>query len=110
MALAMELMLNVWREACRHLAIADAFEHITELMDAVLAWARRGVVLRCGPATGHPLAPVIPPKGIWADVLAGPLLDGERPIGVLVAAVAPPRAFAAEHASLLGRLLEPCAV
>jgi hydrogenase-4 transcriptional activator len=157
MVLVMELMLDVWREACRHLAIADAFEHITALvgsrlpadvlvvrrvdadrrrletittgngqpkppgtvertectteqMDELLAWARRGVVFQCGPATAHPLARVMPPKGVWADVLAGPLLDGERPIGVLVAAVAPPRAFAAEHAILLGRLLEPCAV
>ncbi len=153
----MELMLNVWREACRHLAIEDAFEHITRLVgsrlpadvlllrridadrrrletisagngqprvpgavertectteqvDELLAWGRRGAVLRGGRPTGPPLAAVIAPRGIWADVLAGPLLDGERPIGVLVAAVAPPRQFAPEHESLLGRLLEPCAV
>src|SRR4026207_1536855 len=153
----MELLLDVWREACRHLAVEDAFEGIAELvgprvpadllvvrrvdperrrietvpsgrgereggasvertectaqqLDELLRWARRGAVLRCGPASRHPLGQMIAPRGIWADVIAGPLLDDERPIGLLVAAVASPRQFTADHEALLRRLLEPCAV
>ena len=153
----MELLLDVWREACRHLAVEDAFERIAALvgsrlpadvlvlrrvdperrrietvpagrggrtahagaertectaqqLDELLRWARRGAVLRCGPMTKQQLGQVIPPRGIWADVVAGPLLDDERVMGLLVAAVASPRQFTAEHEALVGRLLEPCAV
>src|SRR5262245_61288644 len=141
---SIEILLDVWREACRHLAVEDAFERIAALvgsrlpadllvvrrvdperrrietvpagqadrgsqgsvertectaqqLDELMRWARRGTVLRCGPLTKHPLAQVIAPRGIWADVMAGPLLDDERVNGLLVAAVAPPRRFTAEH-------------
>jgi hydrogenase-4 transcriptional activator len=154
---SIEILLDVWREACRHLAVEDAFERIAALvgsrlqadvlvvrrldterrrietvpagradrgsqgsvertectaqqLDELMRWARRGTVLRCGPLTKHPLAQVIAPRGIWADVIAGPLLDDERVIGLLVAAVGSPRQFTAEHESLLSRLLEPCSV
>ena len=153
----MELLLDVWREACRHLAVEDAFERIAELvgpripadllvvrrvdaerrrietvpagqgeregrasvertecsaqqLDELLRWARRGTMLRCGPPAKHPLVQVIAPRGIWGDVIAGPLLDDERLIGLLVAAVASPRQFTADHEALLRRLLEPCAM
>jgi transcriptional regulator with GAF, ATPase, and Fis domain len=153
----MELLLDVWREACRHLAVEDAFERIAELvgpripadllvvrrvdaerrrietvpagqgeregrpsvertecsaqqLDELLRWARRGTMLRCGPPAKHPLAQVMAPRGIWGDVIAGPLLDDERLIGLLVAAVASPRQFTADHEALLRRLLEPCAM
>jgi transcriptional regulator with GAF, ATPase, and Fis domain len=70
-------------------------------LEAVAAWAHTARVLR-GPPQG--LAGVLAAGEARGAVLAGPLLDGQRVIGVLVA-TGP--AFGAEHAAAFAQVLEP---
>ncbi|WP_420125250.1 sigma-54 interaction domain-containing protein [Longimicrobium sp.] len=72
-------------------------------LEALLAWGRGGAVLR-GALEGL-LGTVVPGGGRGA-ALAGPLLDGERMIGVLAATGG---AFRASHEGVFAQLLEPFA-
>jgi hydrogenase-4 transcriptional activator len=92
--------------ACRADVPAPAISR-TELsaaqMEALLAWGRGGTVLR-GPLDG--LLGMLVPGGGRGAALAGPLLDGERMIGVLAAVGG---AFRAAHEAEFAQLLEPFA-
>lgn len=72
-------------------------------LEALLAWGRGGTVMR-GALEGL-LGKVVPGGGRGA-ALAGPLLDGERMIGVLAATGG---AFRASHEGVFAQLLEPFA-
>lgn len=92
--------------ACNPDAPAPAISR-TELsaaqLEALLAWGRGGTVLR-GALDG--LLGTLVPGGGRGAALAGPLLDGERMIGVLAATGG---AFRASHAGVFAQLLEPFA-
>jgi hydrogenase-4 transcriptional activator len=92
--------------ACRPDAPAPALSR-TELspgqLEALVAWGRGGTVLRGG--RSGVLGTVVPGGGGRA-ALAGPLLDGDRMIGVLVAVGG---AFRVAHEELFAQLLEPFA-
>ncbi|HEU4882072.1 MAG TPA: sigma 54-interacting transcriptional regulator [Longimicrobium sp.] len=92
--------------ACRADAAPPAISR-TELsaaqLEALLAWGRGGTVLR-GALEG--LLGTLVPGGGRGAALAGPLLDGERMIGVLAAVGGD---FRATHESVFAQLLEPFA-
>jgi hydrogenase-4 transcriptional activator len=92
--------------ACRPDAPVPAISR-TELspvqLEALVAWGRGGTVLRGG--RSGVLGTVVPGAG-GRVALAGPLLDGDRMIGVLVAVGG---AFHAAHEELFAQLLEPFA-
>ncbi|HEX6367366.1 MAG TPA: sigma 54-interacting transcriptional regulator [Longimicrobium sp.] len=92
--------------ACRADAPAPALSR-TELsaaqLEALLAWGREGTVLRGG---RDGLLGTLVPGGGRGAALAGPLLDGERMIGVLAAVGG---AFRATHEGVFAQLLEPFA-
>jgi hydrogenase-4 transcriptional activator len=70
-------------------------------LDALVAWARAGEVMRSAP---RGLAGILAPGEARGEVLAGPLLDGERVIGALVA-LGP--SFRPEDAETFAQVLEP---
>jgi transcriptional regulator with GAF, ATPase, and Fis domain len=72
-------------------------------MAALLVWGRGGTVMR-GELTG--LLGMVVPGGGRGAALAGPLMDGERMIGVLAAVGG---AFRATHEGVFAQLLEPFA-
>jgi transcriptional regulator with GAF, ATPase, and Fis domain len=151
------LLLEVWREACRHIEIEESFARSAELLrhrlgfDAIwlrridlarggletvasvlarpeatpvaarselpahelerlLVWCRRGSVthLPAGRLAEH--VPGVVTPGLLGDVLAGPLLFEEGPVGVLALLARPPRTFRADQEPLLAALLEPFTV
>lgn len=156
-----ELLLDVWREACRHIRITESaaviarllrdrmpldqlfvrridlarsyLETLTvalaeprqalettraelsrEAMKELLAWCNRRQVFHCRSPDAGGFAESqglwLVPKGIDADVMAGPLADSTGPSGVLVMVAYPPRQFSAAHESMLEALLEPFSV
>ena len=152
------LLVDVWREACRHIEITELTETIatmlaehisvaqllvrridrerccletvamkaalegqpipearTEcrepLMQAVLAWCRRGKVSQRPQSGSSPSEwEGIVPSGLSGNVLAGPLGDRESPSGVLIVAAPPGCRFEDHHADLAQMLLEPFSV
>jgi DNA-binding NtrC family response regulator len=75
-------------------------------LEALLAWCRDGRVLhRRASAVGERLPGALPAE-VEGDVLLGPLRDGGAPLGLL-ALVAQPGRFSAEHAAVAAALLEP---
>ena len=79
-------------------------------LEALLAWCSDGRVLhRRAPALAERLPGALP-RDVEGDVLLGPLLDGETPIGLLALVARKPHAFAAEHVDVAAALLEPFGV
>jgi transcriptional regulator with GAF, ATPase, and Fis domain len=153
----MPLLLEVWREACRHIEIEQSLGRCTEALarrlplDAIwmrridasrgavetlatalcrpgeppaparselthrdlerlLAWCRRGQVAHLPASRFTERVPGVLDPGLTGDVLAGPLVGEEGPVGVVALLARPPRAFRAEHEPLLAALLEPFTV
>jgi transcriptional regulator with GAF, ATPase, and Fis domain len=76
-------------------------------LEALAAWCREGRVLhRRASGVAERLPGSLPP-GVEGDVLLGPLLDGETPIGLL--ALVGRRSFGSDHAAAARALLEPFA-
>ncbi|MGH7631885.1 MAG: sigma-54 interaction domain-containing protein, partial [Gemmatimonadales bacterium] len=81
-----------------------------ERLQALLAWCRQGTIRR-GEAGGRDsLLETVAPLDAQGGVMAGPLGDSERPLGLLVALADHPNRFNAEHEALLQSLLEPATV
>ncbi len=76
----------------------------------LLAWGRRGTVLRAGqPAADRTLLDLLNLAGA-ADLMAGPLADDEGVHGVFVASATRPQTFDSSHEPLVQALLEPLVV
>ncbi len=76
----------------------------------LLAWGRRGNVLRTGqPATDRALLDLLNLVGA-ADLMAGPLADDDGVHGVFVASATRPQTFDSSHEPLVKALLEPLVV
>jgi len=152
------LLLEVWREACRHIEIGQSTETIaamlarhipirqllvrridwdrstletvgivltsseqplaearTELAPdqrAVLEqWCRKGTIGGRGfDQEADPALAILIPGGVQGEVLAGPLGEAGRPVGVLLLVAAAGKTFEARHAELLKLLLEPFSI
>ncbi|MGA2064456.1 MAG: sigma-54 dependent transcriptional regulator [Thermoguttaceae bacterium] len=77
-------------------------------LETLLAWCRKGEVLRRGTESARSgLAATIVPPGIAAEVLAGPLGSPDSPAGVLILVARPPESFEPSHGRLFAALLEP---
>ena len=81
-----------------------------EQMRSLLDWCRGGSTLRGTARNGHPLLSLLIPAGVSSEVLAGPLVEDDRPIGVLLAIALRPVVFDDTHERLLALLLEPFTV
>jgi transcriptional regulator with GAF, ATPase, and Fis domain len=79
-------------------------------IEELLAWCRREEIAHALPAQLHKRLAGLIPAGVTADVLAGPLSDGEGPAGVVVLAALRGRKFDSGHERLLAALLEPLSV
>jgi transcriptional regulator with GAF, ATPase, and Fis domain len=148
-------MLELWREACRHIEIEESVQRIAPILlrelpvDALLvrridlhrpgietvgcavcgdasrpkntrtelssrelehlvSWCRMGEITH-GTALNAEV-PGLLPEGLVGDVLAGPLVSQDGPIGVVLLLTRTPRRFRAEDEELLKTLLEPFAV
>jgi transcriptional regulator with GAF, ATPase, and Fis domain len=78
-------------------------------LEALCAWCREGRVLhRRAPALAERLPGALP-REVQGDVLLGPLLDGETPLGLLALVASRPHVFTAEHVPVATALLEPFA-
>jgi transcriptional regulator with GAF, ATPase, and Fis domain len=77
--------------------------------NALLEWCRRGRVMVGSAGERGPLRPAVPdsPAGAF---LAGPLLRGDEPLGVLLLIASRGARFSAKHQRLAQDLLEPFAV
>jgi hydrogenase-4 transcriptional activator len=53
-------------------------------LEELLAWMRRGEVLATPDAQADTLARILVPSGLEGAALAGPLVDGDEPLGVIV--------------------------
>ena len=80
----------------------------TANMDEVLQWCREGQVAHRG-APGWADAPVeiLVPTGLRGDVLIGPLIAADGPVGGLIASALDSAAFDSLHAEIMESLLEP---
>jgi transcriptional regulator with GAF, ATPase, and Fis domain len=79
-------------------------------LERLLAWCRRSQIAHLPAARMQDRLPGLLAPGLEGDVLAGPLLGEEGPLGVVALLARPPRAFRQEHEELLAALLEPFAV
>jgi transcriptional regulator with GAF, ATPase, and Fis domain len=153
----MPLLLELWREACRHIEIEQSLDRIAPILlreipvdvllvrridlpragvetvacaacqdesppkiarsdltprelERLVSWCRRGEIAH-GP--GDELDAAVPgllPEGLAGDVLAGPLVSRDGPIGVVLLVARAPQSFRAEHEALLSTLIEPFTV
>jgi transcriptional regulator with GAF, ATPase, and Fis domain len=87
----------------RHLPLSE------RQLEALLAWARRGEVLRAGAGTENAVARVLLPAG-EQELLAGPLLDRGDVGGLLLGTAPTSGTFEAAHAAVWAATLEPLAV
>jgi hydrogenase-4 transcriptional activator len=78
--------------------------------ERVIQWAGRGesIFSPSSRRTGE-VRLLVPPE-VEGDVLAGPLVGGSGPIGVLVANATANRSFHPEHRQLFNELLEPLSI
>ncbi|MBC7791625.1 MAG: sigma 54-interacting transcriptional regulator [Anaerolineae bacterium] len=81
-----------------------------EQLQTLLDWCRRN-----GTTSGHArgedlLLTLLVPAGVNGHVLAGPLMEDDRPLGVLLAVALRPGLFDAAHERLFRSLLEPFSV
>lgn len=82
----------------------------SESLEHLLAWCRRGEVLRLpqeGSAIGHDL---IVPEAVEGEVLAGPLCGDDGPLGLLLLVACPPQTFTTVHEGVTKALLDPFTV
>ncbi len=153
----MPLLLELWREACRHIEIEQSVERIAPILlrevpvdvllvrridlpragvetvacavcqdgsppnkarsdltprelERLVSWCRRGEIAH---RPGDKLDAAVPgllPEGLDGDVLAGPLVSRDGPIGVVLLVARTPHSFRAEHAALFSTLIEPFTV
>lgn len=151
------LLLEIWREVCRHIEIAESVERLAPLLarrvtadlvlvrridvpgghvetvaighcrpghadprarseltsegvQRLLAWCHRRQVLRLAHRSRTAGPPGLLPEGLSGEILAGPLIAEEGPVGLLLLTTSPPRHFRDEHAELLTALLDPFTV
>jgi transcriptional regulator with GAF, ATPase, and Fis domain len=78
-------------------------------VEGLVAWCRGGRVLHRRAAAIRERLPGALPAELEGDVLLGPLLDGEAPIGLLALVARRPRVFSADHVPIVRALLEPIA-
>jgi hydrogenase-4 transcriptional activator len=153
-----QFMLDVWREACRHIRIDESTTAIADVLlrrmpvakvvvrridvarsmletmaiglvapehpmqggraelsadelKQILCWCNERQTLWPGlSAEANTLLRLIVPSGVEGDLVAGPLVDGNGPSGVLLVATQPPRKFTADDRCLVQTLLEPFSV
>jgi|SRR5271157_5870774 len=77
-------------------------------LERLVSWCRRGEI-----AHGDKLEAAVPgllPEGLAGDVLAGPLVSRDGPIGVVLLVARTPRRFRAEDEALFSTLIEPFTV
>ncbi|HMB07486.1 MAG TPA: sigma 54-interacting transcriptional regulator [Isosphaeraceae bacterium] len=79
-------------------------------LECILAWCRRGEVIRQQARTVSRRLPALLPTDVEGEVLAGPLNTEGGPAGVLLLVARLPHEFRAEHEELLHALLEPFTV
>jgi transcriptional regulator with GAF, ATPase, and Fis domain len=79
-------------------------------MELVLRWCGEGRLLHGRSGDGDPLLAVVAPPDPPGDIVAGPLLGDDGPIGVLVLIARPPRRLQPEHLGVVRQLLEPFSV
>lgn len=98
-AIAKERSTKLTRTACS-----------TEQIKRVLAWCRAGKALHCARERMPPALRRLTPPNASGEVLIGPLLSADEPIGVLIAVAQDGRSFADSDEDLLTRLIEPFSV
>jgi len=91
-------------------ALGTRAELPAEASAALLDWSRAGAILHASTQGPSPLLALLVPAGLSGDVLAGPLREGEQPVGVVVLVGQPGAGFGTEHEEVLASLLEPIAV
>ena len=148
------LLLDVWREACRHIEIGESTSRIAPLLrrhlpvdlvlvrridvqrscvetigtgvfrsellpertrsthtpdelEHMLAWCRRGQVIRLPRTNGQPDHHLFVPEGVEGEALAGPLCGEDGPEGLLLLVAQPAESFSAVHEEVAKALLEP---
>jgi transcriptional regulator with GAF, ATPase, and Fis domain len=79
-------------------------------LERLVAWSRRGRVLRATTAKARKSLPGLLPDDVDGELLAGPLAAADRPPGMVILIASPGHGFRPEHAELLLALLEPFAV
>jgi transcriptional regulator with GAF, ATPase, and Fis domain len=79
------------------------FEHL-------ISWCRRGEVAHRPAEKLEASVPGLLPEGLEGDVLAGPLVSRDGPIGVVLLVARAPQRFRAEHEALFSTLIEPFTV
>jgi transcriptional regulator with GAF, ATPase, and Fis domain len=151
------LLLELWREACRHIEIEQSLERIAPILgrelpvdillvrridlarggletvacavgqdgsppknarselsprelERLVAWCRRGEIAHHAGEKLDATAPGLLPEGLDGDVLAGPLVSRDGPIGVVLLVSRSPRSFHSEHEALFSTLIEPFTV
>jgi transcriptional regulator with GAF, ATPase, and Fis domain len=155
------LLLDVWREVCRHIEIGESIERIGPILvrrlpietilvrrldlarscletvasghgqnaagwepapggirtncpqaelDQVIAWCREARVLSGTSRHVRSKLPGLLPEGLDGWVMAGPLIVGGAPAGVLILAANSRRQDRDDHIELVKALLEPFAV
>jgi transcriptional regulator with GAF, ATPase, and Fis domain len=81
-----------------------------EDLERLLAWCRRGEVLRM-PGDKGPIAPeLMVPEGVDGETLVGPLSGNDGPSGLLLLVACPPRSFSELHKEVTKALVEPFSV
>jgi len=151
------LLLELWREVCRHIEIEQSLERIAPILlrqlpvelvlvrridlprscvetvaaaacqgggtcasarseltprelEHLASWSRRGKVAH-GPVEKLEAAvPGLLPDGLDGDVLAGPLVSRDGPVGIVLLVARGPTQFGTEHEALLSTLIEPFTV
>jgi transcriptional regulator with GAF, ATPase, and Fis domain len=79
------------------------FEHL-------ISWCHRGEVAHRPAEKLEAWVPGLLPEGLEGDVLAGPLVSREGPVGVVLLVARAPHHFHAEHETLFSTLIEPFTV
>ena len=152
-----ELLLDVWREACRHIEINESTTTVAGLLaralpldcvivrrfdvqgsswetvafgrvkssrtarpargsllaaklKRIMSWAGEARLVASGGRRRSGILSALVPDEIEADVIAGPLVNSEGPIGVLILVAAGHKEFSREHQELVKLLLEPFSV
>jgi hydrogenase-4 transcriptional activator len=98
--------------ACGTMAGGLEPEHVRSALDPngideLVAWCRRGHVLRVEASSADAVARAVLPQGVDDAALIAPLSDEGGPAGLLVLLAAPGRGFLARHETLAGSLVEP---
>ncbi|CAK0764079.1 Sigma-54-dependent Fis family transcriptional regulator [Gammaproteobacteria bacterium] len=153
----MYLLLDIWREVCRHIEIDEAISRTApvlsrrfpvdlvmirrfdperslietvaaslcrpgtipqqartdcrpEDLERLSAWFRQGIVIHESVPKSASLLNILVPAEVTGSILAGPLVNEDGQVGILLMITRAPHHFLDEHVAIMQTLLEPFTV